>query len=181
LSVRAGLDMVVVKTEKSLHYPCQESDASCLALGWTIVSAVIFTHTIHYYCKTRCQLNSEGICVLARNTHQLRLHGNSLCSESSSGLCHWVLLPYMAPQPRRPYLETSPLWKPQNLNLCFADVHSLCSVSDVKTGPYCAPSILITFINMVLFKENSTPSVCDKYMYNGQVSDCVVLWRRVKK
>jgi V-type H+-transporting ATPase subunit a len=51
----------------------------------------------------------------------------------------------------------------------------MCSVSDVKTSPYCAPSILITFINMVLFNENTAPEVCDKYMYGGQVSIYVIL------
>ncbi|XP_075971243.1 V-type proton ATPase 116 kDa subunit a 1-like isoform X2 [Anticarsia gemmatalis] len=40
----------------------------------------------------------------------------------------------------------------------------------VKTSAYCAPSILITFINMMLFKhdENSRP-VCDEVMYAGQM------------
>jgi hypothetical protein len=51
------------------------------------------------------------------------------------------------------------------------DTHSDCSFSDEKTGPYCAPSILITFINMVLFKENTAPTQCDAYMYGGQVRD----------
>jgi hypothetical protein len=51
----------------------------------------------------------------------------------------------------------------------------MCSVSDVKTGPYCAPSILITFINMVLFNENTAPEVCDKYMFSGQVSACGIV------
>ncbi|CAB3376670.1 Hypothetical predicted protein [Cloeon dipterum] len=39
---------------------------------------------------------------------------------------------------------------------------------DVKAGPYCAPSILITFINMVLFKSSKNPDVCDDWMYAGQ-------------
>jgi len=39
---------------------------------------------------------------------------------------------------------------------------------DVKTSPYCAPSILITFINMVLFKKSDAFQVCDKTMYGGQ-------------
>ncbi|XP_059489793.1 V-type proton ATPase 116 kDa subunit a 1 isoform X2 [Neocloeon triangulifer] len=39
---------------------------------------------------------------------------------------------------------------------------------DVKSGPYCAPSILITFINMVLFKSSKNPSVCDDWMFAGQ-------------
>lgn len=32
----------------------------------------------------------------------------------------------------------------------------------------CAPSILITFINMVLFKDNKAEEGCDAYMYAGQ-------------
>ena len=32
----------------------------------------------------------------------------------------------------------------------------------------CAPSILITFINMVLFKENEAETGCEAYMYGGQ-------------
>lgn len=39
---------------------------------------------------------------------------------------------------------------------------------EFKSGPSCAPSILITFINMVLFKSNPTLSGCDDYMYAGQ-------------
>ncbi|XP_051171219.1 V-type proton ATPase 116 kDa subunit a 1 [Leptopilina boulardi] len=40
---------------------------------------------------------------------------------------------------------------------------------DEQEGPYCAPSVLITFINMVLFKTNPVRSPCDDgYMYSGQ-------------
>ncbi|XP_048478935.1 V-type proton ATPase 116 kDa subunit a 1 isoform X2 [Plutella xylostella] len=40
----------------------------------------------------------------------------------------------------------------------------------VKTSAYCAPSILITFINMMLFKTDANPRpVCDPNMYAGQV------------
>jgi V-type H+-transporting ATPase subunit a len=39
---------------------------------------------------------------------------------------------------------------------------------DEKTGSYCAPSVLITFINILLFRENTAPEECDKYMYDGQ-------------
>ncbi|KAK3919670.1 V-type proton ATPase 116 kDa subunit a1 [Frankliniella fusca] len=35
-------------------------------------------------------------------------------------------------------------------------------------GPTCAPSILITFINMVLFKPADKVAGCDPYMYGGQ-------------
>ena len=45
----------------------------------------------------------------------------------------------------------------------------IVSFPDERTGPYCAPSILITFINMVLFKSNTAPAVCDPYMFGGQV------------
>ncbi|XP_063984343.1 V-type proton ATPase 116 kDa subunit a 1 isoform X2 [Diachasmimorpha longicaudata] len=38
-----------------------------------------------------------------------------------------------------------------------------------ELGPFCAPSVLITFINMVLLKDGSPPSVCKtEYMYAGQ-------------
>lgn len=40
---------------------------------------------------------------------------------------------------------------------------------DVKSGPHCAPSVLITFINMMLFKEGNPPSGCGTpNMYAGQ-------------
>ncbi|XP_077295638.1 V-type ATPase subunit a family protein Vha100-1 isoform X2 [Arctopsyche grandis] len=38
----------------------------------------------------------------------------------------------------------------------------------VKVSPYCAPSILITFINMVLMKATPDRPHCDVYMYAGQ-------------
>lgn len=68
---------------------------------------------------------------------------------------------------------------PQIIFMCFLFLYMVIlmfikwsvygpSTGDHKTGPYCAPSILITFINMVLFKE-STPLVgCDKNIYSGQ-------------
>ncbi|XP_013138912.1 PREDICTED: V-type proton ATPase 116 kDa subunit a isoform 1 isoform X3 [Papilio polytes] len=42
--------------------------------------------------------------------------------------------------------------------------------SVIKTSGYCAPSVLITFINMMLFKrdENARPQ-CDEYMFAGQI------------
>lgn len=38
----------------------------------------------------------------------------------------------------------------------------------VKTSPFCAPSILITFINMMLFKSTEVPEVCDAEIFAGQ-------------
>lgn len=40
--------------------------------------------------------------------------------------------------------------------------------NDEPYGPYCAPSILITFINMLLFKESTVPHQCSLYMFSGQ-------------
>lgn len=41
---------------------------------------------------------------------------------------------------------------------------------DVKTSGYCAPSILITFINMMLFKTDpNTRPECDDTIYAGQM------------
>ncbi|CAH1405957.1 unnamed protein product [Nezara viridula] len=39
---------------------------------------------------------------------------------------------------------------------------------NVLTSPYCAPSILITFINMVLFKPSTPLPKCEVNMYAGQ-------------
>ncbi|XP_043289844.1 V-type proton ATPase 116 kDa subunit a1 isoform X2 [Venturia canescens] len=39
---------------------------------------------------------------------------------------------------------------------------------DIAWGPYCAPSILVTFINMVLMNESKTFSGCHEWMYAGQ-------------
>ncbi|KYN11932.1 PREDICTED: V-type proton ATPase 116 kDa subunit a-like isoform X1 [Trachymyrmex cornetzi] len=40
--------------------------------------------------------------------------------------------------------------------------------NDPIDGPGCAPSVLITFINMVLFKPSTKVGNCDPYMYGGQ-------------
>lgn len=40
--------------------------------------------------------------------------------------------------------------------------------NDLLEGPGCAPSVLITFINMVLFKPSTKVGKCDPYMYGGQ-------------
>lgn len=39
---------------------------------------------------------------------------------------------------------------------------------DPEHGPSCAPSVLITFINMVLFKPGTAPKPCSPWMYGGQ-------------
>uniref|UniRef100_A0A224X765 V-type proton ATPase subunit a n=1 Tax=Panstrongylus lignarius TaxID=156445 RepID=A0A224X765_9HEMI len=41
--------------------------------------------------------------------------------------------------------------------------------SHTPTKPYCAPSILITFINMVLFKDNQAFEGCEVDIYGGQL------------
>lgn len=43
----------------------------------------------------------------------------------------------------------------------------LCN-ADTKQTPGCAPSVLITFINMVLFKHAVVPDGCSEYMFEGQ-------------
>ncbi|XP_076238080.1 V-type ATPase subunit a family protein Vha100-1 isoform X2 [Calliopsis andreniformis] len=40
--------------------------------------------------------------------------------------------------------------------------------TDLQHGPFCAPSVLITFINMVLFKSGTAPAECNPWMYGGQ-------------
>ncbi|XP_043664646.1 V-type proton ATPase 116 kDa subunit a1 isoform X3 [Vespula pensylvanica] len=40
--------------------------------------------------------------------------------------------------------------------------------SEIRPSPYCAPSVLITFINMVLFNKPVQLKGCDKWMYAGQ-------------
>ncbi|KAJ8733551.1 hypothetical protein PYW08_001849 [Mythimna loreyi] len=42
-------------------------------------------------------------------------------------------------------------------------------INIVKTSAYCAPSILITFINMMLFKTDPPRPPCDDVMYAGQM------------
>lgn len=39
---------------------------------------------------------------------------------------------------------------------------------DITRSPYCAPSILILFINMMLQKHQIPPLDCQEYMFNGQ-------------
>ncbi|ODN05833.1 hypothetical protein Ocin01_00844 [Orchesella cincta] len=38
----------------------------------------------------------------------------------------------------------------------------------INEGAHCAPSVLITFINMVLFKSSEKVGECEPYMYGGQ-------------
>lgn len=47
---------------------------------------------------------------------------------------------------------------------------SLFSVKEIAYSPHCAPSILITFINMVLFKSSKADPACESnnMMYAGQ-------------
>ncbi|CAK9799058.1 V-type proton ATPase 116 kDa subunit a 1 [Anthophora plagiata] len=40
--------------------------------------------------------------------------------------------------------------------------------NDPEHGPFCAPSVLITFINMVLFKPGTPLGDCNPWMYAGQ-------------
>ena len=40
--------------------------------------------------------------------------------------------------------------------------------TDPEHGPFCSPSVLITFINMVLFKSGAAPKGCSPWMYAGQ-------------
>ncbi|KAK2585280.1 hypothetical protein KPH14_009971 [Odynerus spinipes] len=40
--------------------------------------------------------------------------------------------------------------------------------SEIRPSPYCAPSVLITFINMVLFNTPTQLKGCDMWMYPGQ-------------
>lgn len=39
---------------------------------------------------------------------------------------------------------------------------------DEGRRPGCAPSVLITFINMMLFKNANVPAGCSQYMFEGQ-------------
>lgn len=43
----------------------------------------------------------------------------------------------------------------------------LCD-TDPGRRPGCAPSVLITFINMMLFKDAVVPKDCSQYMFEGQ-------------
>nr|CAD7401630.1 unnamed protein product [Timema cristinae] len=40
----------------------------------------------------------------------------------------------------------------------------------IKYSPACAPSVLIMFINMMLFKSTAPPEGCDEFMFEGQSS-----------
>ncbi|KAG7211594.1 hypothetical protein KM043_010850 [Ampulex compressa] len=42
------------------------------------------------------------------------------------------------------------------------------SSPDKVYGPTCAPSVLITFINMMLFGKNEVPQGCSEFMFSGQ-------------
>lgn len=52
----------------------------------------------------------------------------------------------------------------------FINVFSfLFSAEFVQYSPHCAPSILITFINMVLFKSSKVDEACSPEMFSGQM------------
>ncbi|KAE8747559.1 V-ATPase V0 Subunit A Variant 2 [Frankliniella occidentalis] len=68
---------------------------------------------------------------------------------------------------------------PQVIFLCFLFLYMVilmfikwvtyeANAMDDALKPTCAPSILITFINMVLFKPADKVAGCDPYMYGGQ-------------
>ncbi|KAL1132711.1 hypothetical protein AAG570_010663 [Ranatra chinensis] len=68
---------------------------------------------------------------------------------------------------------------PQLIFLCFLFLYMVLLMflkwilyyptdANVTSSPYCAPSILITFINMVLFKPSTTFPKCDVNIYGGQ-------------
>ncbi|XP_026476757.1 V-type proton ATPase 116 kDa subunit a-like [Ctenocephalides felis] len=40
--------------------------------------------------------------------------------------------------------------------------------TDIRFEPCCAPSVLILFINMMLFKQGSPAEQCDEFMFEGQ-------------
>nr|CAD7257343.1 unnamed protein product [Timema shepardi] len=47
---------------------------------------------------------------------------------------------------------------------------SKCFSITIKYSPACAPSVLIMFINMMLFKSTAPPEGCDEFMFEGQSS-----------
>lgn len=56
---------------------------------------------------------------------------------------------------------------PQTLNC----TELIVEIADFKLGSQCAPSVLIYFIDMMLFGDSGNlPDDCDKYMFDSQVS-----------
>lgn len=47
-------------------------------------------------------------------------------------------------------------------------------VVELKTSPRCAPSVLILFINMMLFKPGAPFEGCDEFMFPNQVRTSVI-------
>lgn len=43
-----------------------------------------------------------------------------------------------------------------------------CFISEPAYGTYCAPSVLIIFINMMLLKKTESKDPCKPFMYDGQ-------------
>lgn len=66
--------------------------------------------------------------------------------------------------------------RPQvNINLSSTERSQYVYISNVmfcnaelNRTPGCAPSVLITFINMMLFKNAVVPEGCSQYMFEGQ-------------
>nr|CAD7452871.1 unnamed protein product [Timema tahoe] len=58
------------------------------------------------------------------------------------------------------------------LSIIFGVVHMVfgVSLSVLNHFPACAPSVLIMFINMMLFKSTAPPEGCDEFMFEGQSS-----------
>ncbi|KAJ1527881.1 hypothetical protein ONE63_007817 [Megalurothrips usitatus] len=76
-------------------------------------------------------------------------------------------------------LDVYLLFIPQIIFLCFLFLYMVilmfikwvtyeANAAEMALSPTCAPSILITFINMVLFKAADEVKGCDPYMYGGQ-------------
>lgn len=47
-------------------------------------------------------------------------------------------------------------------------------VAELKTSPRCAPSVLILFINMMLFKPGAPFEGCDEFMFPNQVRTAII-------
>ncbi|XP_034233898.1 V-type proton ATPase 116 kDa subunit a [Thrips palmi] len=61
------------------------------------------------------------------------------------------------------YMAMLMLWK-------WVQYYATSDPAQIKASPYCAPSVLISFINMMLFSENPIVKDCDQYMFASQGS-----------